>query len=251
VRKRRRGVRQPSLTRVSSGCDHRGMKVGPPRGAQTQPRTGFDLAASFASLGLVNAPILYPKGHTIFKQGDPATHVMFLQMGGVKVAVASKSGREAIVGLFGPGDFFGEGCLAGQPLHHGSAIAVLPSAVLSIPKNQMAALLRKQLTVANQFIAHMLARNSRIESDLLDQLFKLYGEAAGARAVAPGRTWYRPDTVDVRAENLPGHARRNHWRDAFASEFLLEQVQETRLHHGRRCAPADDRPLSIDRAPAR
>jgi CRP/FNR family cyclic AMP-dependent transcriptional regulator len=147
------------------------MKVGPPRGAQTQPRTGFDLAASFASLGLVNAPILYPKGHTIFKQGDPATHVMFLQMGGVKVAVASKSGREAIVGLFGPGDFFGEGCLAGQPLHHGSAIAVLPSAVLSIPKNQMAALLRKQLTVANQFIAHMLARNSRIESDLLDQLF--------------------------------------------------------------------------------
>jgi CRP/FNR family cyclic AMP-dependent transcriptional regulator len=153
------------------GCHHRRMKVRPPPSPPAPPRTGFDLAAFLASLGLANTPILYKRGETIFKQGGPGTHVMFLQTGGVKVSVLSKSGREAVVGLFGPGDFFGEGCLAGQLLHHGSAIAILPSAVLSIPKNQMAALLRKQHTMANQFIAHMLARNSRIESDLLDQLF--------------------------------------------------------------------------------
>jgi CRP-like cAMP-binding protein len=96
---------------------------------------------------------------------------MYIQAGGVKLSVLSKNGREAVVAMLGPGDFFGEGCLAGQPLRMGSATAITPSAILLVGKQAMIKLLHKQRGMSDRFIAHMLARNIRIEEDLIDQLF--------------------------------------------------------------------------------
>ena len=89
----------------------------------------------------------------------------------MKLSVLSKTGKEAVVAMLGPGDFFGEGCLAGQALRMGSATAITPSAILRVPKRQMADLLHKQSEMSDRFISHMLTRNIRIEEDLIDQLF--------------------------------------------------------------------------------
>jgi len=96
---------------------------------------------------------------------------MYIQEGGVKLSVRSKTGREAVVAMLGPADFFGEGCLAGQPIRMGSATAITPSTILLVGKQKMIRLLRRQHAMSDRFIAHMLARNLRIEEDLLDQLF--------------------------------------------------------------------------------
>ena len=89
----------------------------------------------------------------------------------MKLSVLSKAGREAVVGILGAGDFFGEGALAGQPVRMGSATATTDSAILLVDKNRMVRLLRKQHSMSDRFISHMLARNIRIEEDLVDQLF--------------------------------------------------------------------------------
>jgi len=97
--------------------------------------------------------------------------VMYIQRGGVKLSVLSKAGREAVVAMLGPGDFFGEGCLAGQPVRIGSATAITATRVLVVAKKQMVNVLHKEHALADRFIAHMLSRNVRIEQDLIDQLF--------------------------------------------------------------------------------
>jgi CRP-like cAMP-binding protein len=113
----------------------------------------------------------YARGATIFAQGDTCEGVLYIQSGGVKLSVMSKTGREAVVAMLGPGDFFGEGCLAGQPLRMGSATSIAASVILLVAKEKMVRLLHKQHEMSDRFISHMLARNIRIEEDLVDQLF--------------------------------------------------------------------------------
>jgi CRP/FNR family cyclic AMP-dependent transcriptional regulator len=113
----------------------------------------------------------YGRNETVFSQGDACDHVLYIQTGGVKLAVLSKTGREAVVAMLGSGDFFGEGCLAGQPVRMASATAIAPSVILRINKDAMVKLLHKQHAMSDRFITHMLARNIRIEEDLIDQLF--------------------------------------------------------------------------------
>jgi CRP-like cAMP-binding protein len=96
---------------------------------------------------------------------------MYIQTGGVKLSVLSKTGREAVVAMLGPGDFFGEGCLAGQPIRMGSATAITPTTIRRVGKAKMIGLLHRQHAMSDRFITHMLARNIRIEEDLIDQLF--------------------------------------------------------------------------------
>jgi CRP/FNR family transcriptional regulator, cyclic AMP receptor protein len=110
-------------------------------------------------------------GAALFAQGDTCKHVMYIKTGGVKLSVLSKTGREAVVAMLGPGDFFGEGCLAGQSLRMGSATATTRSAILLVGKAQMLEPLHKQHVMSDRFISHLLARNIRIEEDLIDQLF--------------------------------------------------------------------------------
>ena len=107
----------------------------------------------------------------VFVQGSPANSVFYLQEGGVKLSVLSTSGKEAVVAMLGPGDFFGEGCLAGQPQRMSTAEAVVATTVLRIPKGEMTRLLHEHPEFSDRFISHMLTRNIRIEEDLVDQLF--------------------------------------------------------------------------------
>jgi CRP/FNR family transcriptional regulator, cyclic AMP receptor protein len=113
----------------------------------------------------------YPAEAAIFTQGDPATSVMYIERGAVRLSVLSQSGKEAVVALLEAGHFFGEGCLAGQPQRMATATAVAPSTILGVEKHEMARQLHAQPAFADRFLAHMLSRNVRIEEDLIDQLF--------------------------------------------------------------------------------
>jgi CRP-like cAMP-binding protein len=131
----------------------------------------FDAQAFLDSAGIAKKIVQYRRAEGIFSQGDPCDSVMYIQKGGVKLSVRSKTGREAVVAMLGPGDFFGEGCLAGQPVRMGSATAITLSTILVLKKEKMVRLLHKQPELADRFIAHMLGTNIRIEQDLTNQLF--------------------------------------------------------------------------------
>jgi len=131
----------------------------------------FNAQAFLDSTGIPKTVVEYGRGETIFTQGDACDHVLYIQSGGVKLSVLSKNGREAVVAMLGPGDFFGEGCLAGQPIRMGTATAITPSAILLVGKGKMIRLLHRQHEMSDRFISHMLSRNIRIEEDLIDQLF--------------------------------------------------------------------------------
>jgi len=111
------------------------------------------------------------KAETVYSQGEAARNVMYLEGGGVKLTVVNGAGKEAVVAILGPGDFFGEGCLAGQTVRMGTATAITSSTVHVIEKSEMLKVLHEQHALSDQFIAFMLGRNIRIEEDLIDQLF--------------------------------------------------------------------------------
>jgi len=138
-------------------------------GVKTVP--SFNVQAFLDSAGGARRIVAYRRGEVIFSQGDACQDVMYLQKGGVKLSVISKAGREAIVAMLGPGDFFGEGCLAGQPVRIATATTIASSAVLVLEKDAMVRLLHRQHAMSDRFISHVLTRNIRIEEDLIDQLF--------------------------------------------------------------------------------
>jgi CRP/FNR family transcriptional regulator, cyclic AMP receptor protein len=137
----------------------------------SQPVPGFDVQAFLATPGLSRRMEKYRRGQPIFRQGDAADSVLFVQAGSVKISVVSEKGKEAVVAVLGPGCFFGEGALTGTPRRLGHATALEASAVLAIDKDEMARRLREQPALSSRFIAHLLARNVRVEADLVDQLF--------------------------------------------------------------------------------
>jgi len=142
-----------------------------PSNGAARAATAFNAQSFLGSSGIGKAIVEYPRGETIFTQGDVCEHVMYIRAGSVKLSVISKTGREAVVAMLGPGDFFGEGCLAGQPRRAGSATAISSSVILLVDREKMIRLLHTQHAMADRFIAHMLARNIRVEEDLIDQLF--------------------------------------------------------------------------------
>ena len=107
----------------------------------------------------------------IFAQGDPATTVMYLEQGVVRLSVVSHAGKEAVIAMLETGHFFGEGCLAGQPQRMATATAMEPCMILAVEKQEMVRRLHAQPAFADRFLTHMLTRNIRIEEDLIDQLF--------------------------------------------------------------------------------
>ena len=131
----------------------------------------FDAQAFLDSAGVARKPREFKKAEVVYAQGDKAKSVLYLQKGGVKLTVVNEVGKEAIVAILGPGDFFGEGCLAGQSVRMGTATAVTPSTALVIEKSEMLKVLHEQHGLSDRFISFMLARNIRIEEDLIDQLF--------------------------------------------------------------------------------
>jgi len=132
---------------------------------------GFDAQAFLDSAGVARKVKKLKRAEVVYSQGDAAKSVMYIQEGGVRLSVVSEGGKEAVVAMLRPGDFFGEGCLAGQPVRMGTATAITPSTVLVIEKSEMFKVLHEQHALSDRFIAFMLARNIRIEEDLVDQLF--------------------------------------------------------------------------------
>jgi len=153
----------------------------------------FNAQAFLDSAGVQRKVVAYERGVIIFSQGDPCDNVLYIQQGSVKLSVVSKAGREAVVAMLGPGEFFGEGCLAGQPVRMGIATATRDSTILLVEKAQMVRLLHKQHALSDRFIAHMLARNIRIEEDLIDQLFNS-SEKRLARTLLLLARYGKPDT---------------------------------------------------------
>ena len=137
---------------------------------KTKP-AAFDAQGFLDSTGVARKVLDYRRKETIFTQGDSSKHVMYIQKGGVKLSVVNEVGKEAVVAMLGPGDFFGEGCLAGQKLCIGTATAITPTTVLAIKKNEMSRMLHREHALSDRFIKHMLSRNIRVEEDLIDQLF--------------------------------------------------------------------------------
>jgi CRP-like cAMP-binding protein len=143
----------------------------PKRLAPGAAGTDFNVQAFLDSAGVARSIVEYQRGESVFTQGDSCSHVNYIQAGSIKLSVLSKIGKEAVVALLGPGEFFGEGCLAGQSIRMSSATAIAPTTILEVEKEEMLRLLHKQHGMSDRFITHMLARNIRIEEDLVDQLF--------------------------------------------------------------------------------
>jgi CRP/FNR family transcriptional regulator, cyclic AMP receptor protein len=113
----------------------------------------------------------FKRNELIYSQGDAADSVMYVQTGGIKLSVVNGAGKEAVVAMFGPTDFFGEGCMAGQTVRMGTAKAVTPTTLLVIEKKELLRVLHTEQALSDHFIRYMLAHNIRVEEDLIDQLF--------------------------------------------------------------------------------
>src|ERR1700687_1369646 len=134
-------------------------------------KLAFDAQAFLDSAGVARKIVQYRRSQKIYSQGDPASSVMYIQSGGVKLSVVNEVGKEAVVGILGPGDFFGEGCMAGQRICMGTATAITPTAILDIEKNEKMRVLHAEHALSDRFMSYILSRNIRIEEDLIDQLF--------------------------------------------------------------------------------
>ena len=133
-------------------------------------KSAIDPKALLVSVGARTARE-YHESQTIFSQGDRADAVFFVHTGKIKVAVLSQQGKQAVIALLGPGEFFGEGCLAGQPLRMATATAMTDSSIVVLPKPAMLRALHKDPEFAETFTTYLLTRNIRMEEDLVDQLF--------------------------------------------------------------------------------
>jgi CRP/FNR family transcriptional regulator, cyclic AMP receptor protein len=162
-------------------------------------RLDFVVQRFLESVGAAQRAEAYPKGKVVFSQGQPSDTVMYVQAGGIKISVLSGGGKEAVVAMLAPGDFFGEGALTGQSVRLGTATTTMPTTVLIVEQGAMLGLLRDEPTFSARFISYMLKRNLRIEADLVDHLFNSsekrlartllllarYGDPAGEERTIP------------------------------------------------------------------
>jgi CRP/FNR family cyclic AMP-dependent transcriptional regulator len=138
---------------------------------KSKAKSPFNPQVYLESVGVSRKVGEFRKKQTIFAQGDPANTVIYIQKGSVKFTVVNESGKEAVVAIFGSGDFFGEGAMGTQPIRLGTATAIVATTVLIIGKKEMIRALHAEHLLSDRFISYMLARNSRVEADLVDQLF--------------------------------------------------------------------------------
>jgi CRP-like cAMP-binding protein len=140
-------------------------------GPRTTAKPPFDLKLFFAKANGGKTSVAYRTNKSIFVQGDPADAIFYIKKGNVKLSVVSKQGREAVVAILKDGDFFGEGCLAGQQLRMATATAISECSLMKLDKAAVVRLLHEEPPFAELFLAHLLSRNIKFEEDLVDQLF--------------------------------------------------------------------------------
>ena len=182
-------------------------------------------------------------------KGNAAESVMYLQSGGVKLTVVNEVGKEAVVAVLGPGDFFGEGCLAGQPIRMGTATAVTPATVLVIEKTEMFKVLHEEHGLSDRFIKFMLARNIRIEARLGRSVIQFEREAACPHSSIACALRQRRPAPGSSPQDVARNAGGNDWHNTLARQFLHEQVQKAGLHQVQR--RASDQYFSLERRAAR
>ena len=153
---------------AASNKKTRGKKPG---GNRSNGEQAFSAQNFLESSGAARKVAEFQKRQRIFSQGDVCKDVLYIQKGAVRLSVVNEAGKEAVVAVLGPGDFFGEGCLAGQPIRIGTATAIAPTTALVIEKKEMIRVLHREHEFSDRFITYMLSRNIRIEEDLVDQLF--------------------------------------------------------------------------------
>jgi CRP/FNR family cyclic AMP-dependent transcriptional regulator len=134
-------------------------------------KDAFDPLVFLARVGSGKTISEIPKNRLVYSQGDAADTVFYIQTGKVRLTVVSEQGKEAVVGIIEPGQFFGEGCLSGHPFRVGTIRAMEKCVITSITKAAMLAVLHEEPRFSELFMAYLLSRNSRIEEDLIDQLF--------------------------------------------------------------------------------
>jgi CRP/FNR family transcriptional regulator, cyclic AMP receptor protein len=139
--------------------------------AKSVARGAFDVEAYFDHLGIAKWVRTFRRNQVIFHQGDPAQNVLFIRKGRVKRTVVSRSGKQAVVGILGSGDFFGEWCLSEQPVCIATATAMETTTILLIAKEEMLRALHSEHALSDSFISYLLQRTVRIEEKLIDQLF--------------------------------------------------------------------------------
>jgi len=174
----------------------------------------FDVTLFLDSAGLGRKVAKFRGKETVFTQGDPAKQVMYIQEGGAKLTVVNESGKAAVVAILGPGDFLGEGCLAGQSNYLVTATTISSTSVLVIERDEMIRALHEEHEFSDRFIAYMLARNIRVEEDLIDQLFNS-SEKRLARTL-----------LLLARYGVPGHPQKS--LPKVSQEMLAEMVGTTR-----------------------
>jgi CRP-like cAMP-binding protein len=166
----------------------------------------------------------YRKDQIVYTQGEPADSVFYIQSGKVKKTVVSEQGKEAVVALLGTGDFFGEGCLTGQPLRLATVSAMTECVIVQISKADITRVIHEEPAFAELFIAHLLARNSRVEEDLVDQFVQFERETAGTDPSASGEFWQGRSAGANHSKSQPGDVGGDDWNDAISREFFYEQI---------------------------
>ena len=141
------------------------------KSAKTGRKLNFDAHSMLTSVGAGRSTVRHEESEVVFRQGDPADAVFFIEKGRVRLTVVSEQGREGVIAMLGTGEFFGEGCLAGQPMHMASAVTTAASEIIRVEKGAMVRLLHEQPSFSEMFMAFLLARNVQFEEDLVDQLF--------------------------------------------------------------------------------
>jgi CRP/FNR family transcriptional regulator, cyclic AMP receptor protein len=146
-------------------------RIASSRKVRSKKNPAFSAKAFLDSAGLARRIVEYRKSEKIYSQGESTNDVLYIQKGGIKLSVVNEVGKEAVVAMLGPGDFFGEGGMAGQLIRIGTATAITPTTLLVIERKEMIRVLHAEHTFSDHFVAYMLTRNIRIEQDLIDQLF--------------------------------------------------------------------------------
>jgi CRP-like cAMP-binding protein len=195
------------------------------------PSAAKDLLALIGEPGTLKQ---YRRKQVVFAQGASADTIFYLQKGRVKLSVVSKEGKEAVVALLSPGNFFGEGCLAGQAVRIATATAAADCSVLRLPKTAALRAIHNNPAFAELFVTHLLTRNIRIEEDLVDQLFNSSEKRLARLLLLLANFRQRGQARTNHSEDQPGNPGGNDRHHALAGKLLYEQVSAAGLYQVRR-----------------
>ncbi len=198
----------------------------PPASKVLLKSRAFNVQLFLVSAGLGRWVAKLKTRETVFSQGDLGKYVMYLREGGVKLTVVNTAGKEAVVEILGPGDFFGVRCLAGRSVYTATATAIVPTTVLVIEKDEMIRVLHAEHEISDRFIASMLVRSARGEEALIDQLFNSSEKRLARVLLLLARYGEQGEPQKVLPKAIARNAGGDDWHNAVPNQFFHEQIQK-------------------------